>query len=201
MTAALRQYYKMHSKIYDATRWTFLFGRNQLIRAVKTRCNPESILEIGCGTGRNLAVLSRFFPNARITGVDLSEDMLCKARNHLKTKIDQLRLIHGPYCLPLEPEHPFDLIVISYTLSMVNPGWSHIIHCANADLCPNGLIAALDFHDSPLRVFKTWMQMNHVQMNGHLLPELSMNFHPETVKIQSAYGGLWKYFIYIGKKQ
>jgi len=59
MTAALEKYYKTHSKIYDVTRWSFLFGRNALIKAIARYCRPEWILEIGCGTGKNLAALSR----------------------------------------------------------------------------------------------------------------------------------------------
>lgn len=200
MTAALQQYYKIHSKIYNATRWTFLFGRNQLIKAIGAYSEPKRILEIGCGTGRNLAALSRLFPTTQITGVDLSKEMLCVARKHLRANGHQIRLINTAYELPVDPEHPFDLIVFSYTLSMINPGWSHAISCATADLAPNGIMAAVDFHDSPLETFKTWMQVNHVRMESHLLPELSLNFEPETFEIQVAYGGLWKYFIYIGRK-
>ncbi len=200
MTAALRQYYKIHSKIYDATRWTFLFGRKQLLQAINIYWSPGKILEIGCGTGKNLAVLSRLFPEAQLTGVDLSEEMLCVARKNLGKAANLIKLINSAYCLPLAPENPFDLIVFSYTLSMINPGWSHAIRCASADLSPNGIIAAVDFHDSQHEFFKSWMQINHVQMQSHLLPELSINFSRETSKIKSAYGGLWNYFIYIGRK-
>lgn len=200
MTVALQQYYKIHSKIYDATRWTFLFGRNQLIQSIGESCASGRILEIGCGTGKNLAALSRLFPSAHIVGMDLSSEMLCVARKHLGKHNPQIRLINTAYDLPLDPDHPFDLIVFSYTLSMINPGWSHAIRCAAADLSPNGLIAAVDFHDAPLEAFKTWMQINHVRMESHLLPELTLNFHPETMHIRAAYGGLWEYFIYIGRK-
>ncbi len=200
MTAALQKYYKTHSKIYDATRWTFLFGRNTLIKTIAGHCKPQRILEIGCGTGKNLAALSRTFPGAEITGVDLSHEMLDIARKHFSLKGRQIRLIHTAYDLPLAPEDPFDLVVFSYALSMINPGWSHAIRCASADLAPNGIIAAVDFHDSPLTIFKTWMQLNHVRMESHLLPELSLNFCPVTLEIQGAYQGMWKYFLYIGKK-
>jgi len=71
---------------------------------------------------------------------------------------------------------------------------------APADLSPNGMIAAVDFHDSPVALFKTWMQINLVRMDSHLLPELSLNFHPDTFEVRSAYGGIWKYFLYLGKK-
>jgi S-adenosylmethionine-diacylgycerolhomoserine-N-methlytransferase len=171
-----------------------------MLRVISNYCSPGKILEIGCGTGKNLAVLSRLFPEAQITGVDLSEEMLSAARKNLGQAVDRIQLINSAYCLPMAPEGPFDLVIFSYTLSMINPGWSHAIRCANADLSLNGIIAAVDFHDSPHEVFKSWMQINHVQMQGHLLPELSMNFYSETSKIKRAYGGLWRYFIYVGKK-
>ncbi|MFP4226215.1 MAG: class I SAM-dependent methyltransferase [Desulfobacterales bacterium] len=171
-----------------------------MIQAIGESCAPGRILEIGCGTGKNLAALSRLFPTAQITGVDLSNEMLSVARKQLGENNHRVHLINAAYDLPIDPVHPFDLIVFSYTLSMINPGWSHAISCATADLAPNGIIAAVDFHDTALEIFKTWMQVNHVRMESHLLPELSLNFQPETLEIQVAYGGLWKYFIYIGRK-
>ena len=37
---------------------------------------PKRILEIGCGTGSGTAILKANFPDARITGVDLSPEMV-----------------------------------------------------------------------------------------------------------------------------
>jgi SAM-dependent methyltransferase len=37
---------------------------------------PERILDIGCGTGEGTLFLSREFPQARVRGVDLSEEMI-----------------------------------------------------------------------------------------------------------------------------
>jgi ubiquinone/menaquinone biosynthesis C-methylase UbiE len=51
---SLRGYYRLHSKIYDATRWSFLFGRHRLIELVASHKTPTRILEVGCGTGTNL---------------------------------------------------------------------------------------------------------------------------------------------------
>ena len=70
-------YYRFHARIYDATRWSFLFGRDRLINlAAETVARdglerPARVAEIGCGTGRNLLALSRALPGASITGVDL----------------------------------------------------------------------------------------------------------------------------------
>jgi SAM-dependent methyltransferase len=37
---------------------------------------PERVLEIGCGTGEGTLFLAREFPQARVRGVDLSEEMI-----------------------------------------------------------------------------------------------------------------------------
>jgi S-adenosylmethionine-diacylgycerolhomoserine-N-methlytransferase len=68
----LERYYRFQSTIYDATRWLFLFGRGSILKEIRARLTGATeIVEIGCGTGRNLAHLARIFPEARITGIDL----------------------------------------------------------------------------------------------------------------------------------
>jgi ubiquinone/menaquinone biosynthesis C-methylase UbiE len=47
-----------------------------LLAAVDHVGNPERILEIGTGTGSGAAVLKSRFPDAEITGVDLSPEMV-----------------------------------------------------------------------------------------------------------------------------
>lgn len=42
--------------------------------------NPLNIVDLGCGPGNSTAVLARRWPQARITGVDSSEEMLAQAR-------------------------------------------------------------------------------------------------------------------------
>ena len=40
----------------------------------------QTLLDIGCGTGLELEAMFRKFPGLRVTGIDLSADMLAKAR-------------------------------------------------------------------------------------------------------------------------
>jgi ubiquinone/menaquinone biosynthesis C-methylase UbiE len=40
---------------------------------------PERILDVGCGTGEGTLFFAREFPQARVRGVDLSEEMICAA--------------------------------------------------------------------------------------------------------------------------
>lgn len=61
-------------------------------------------------------------------------------------------------------------------------------------------IAVVDFHDTPSRFFRWWMGKNHVRMEGHLLPLLEKTFQTEYRSTRSAFFGLWRYVIFIGKK-
>jgi S-adenosylmethionine-diacylgycerolhomoserine-N-methlytransferase len=44
------------------------------------------------------------------------------------------------------------------------------------------------------------MGYNHVRMEEHLLPVLQDKFQTIQLEIHQAYGGLWTYFVYVGKK-
>lgn len=197
---ALERYYQFHSRIYDATRWSFLFGREEVLLRAACVSNPRRILEVGCGTGRNLPGLCKRFPQAHITGVDLSEQMLAIAAK--KVSADKTTLLRRSYSAPMhQNEKPFDLVLFSYALSMFNPGWEQAIDAAWEDLAEGGCIAVVDFSDSYFSWFRHWMGVNHVRMEGHLWPYLSQKFTPLLDERFSAYGGVWNYGIFIGRKQ
>lgn len=200
-TAALTRYYRWHAKLYDATRWSFLFGRTALIQSIAHLSPPpRRILEIGCGTGSNLLHLARQFPDAAITGLDLSSDMLARARRKLAIHPARITLIQWRYDQPLNPRPAFDLIVFSYCLSMINPGWERAMDAALRDLRPGGRLAVVDFHDTRFAGFQRWMGINHVRMDGHLLPRLNALCPPVAQTLRAAYGGGWRYFSFIGQK-
>ena len=84
---------------------------------------------------------------------------------------------------------------------MVNPSWDTLILQAKEDLVDDGIIAFVDFHNSPSRLFKKWMGKNHVRMDGHILPFLQDHFDTVKYEIRRAYLGLWHYTLYIGQKK
>ena len=201
-TAALTRYYRWHARLYDATRWSFLFGRTALVHSIAELPKPpRNILDIGCGTGDNLLRLARQFPEATLTGLDLSADMLTRARRKLDRRRILATLLHQRYDCPLRPEPIFDLVVFSYCLSMINPGWSQALESALRDLQPSGWLAVADFHETRFPAFQRWMAINHVRMDGHLLPWLNTHCQPLLETPSAAYGGLWRYFQFIGQKR
>lgn len=198
---ALQRYYQFHSRIYDATRWSFLFGREETLRRVaRVNSRPRRILEVGCGTGRNIASLRRRFPHAHITGVDLSEQMLAIAAG--KIRDDKTTLLRRAYAAPVhQAGQPYDLVLFSYVLSMFNPGWEQAIDAARQDLTDDGCVAVVDFSHTRFEWFRRWMGVNHVRMESHLWPCLEEKFAPLMNERLPAYGGVWKYGIFMGRAQ
>lgn len=196
---SLTGYYRWHAQIYDATRWAFLFGRRRLIhRAAAHVSAPKRVLEIGCGTGKNLVELARAFPAAQITGLDLSLDMLNQARPKIQAYGQRVELLHQAYEAPIADGDKFDLIVFSYSLSMINPGYDEVLRICKDDLSERGTIAVVDFHESRWSWFRRWMGVNHVRMDGQVLDCLNQHFQPLTRQVHHGYGDLWRYLLYIG---
>ncbi|HEY1083173.1 MAG TPA: class I SAM-dependent methyltransferase [Prosthecobacter sp.] len=199
---SLSSYYRWHAHIYDLTRWAFLFGRRKLIHLAAQLSKPTRILEIGCGTGKNLVELARVFPQASIVGLDLSLDMLNQARPKLETFGSRVQLLHQAYEAPVAPSpHGFDLIVFSYSLSMINPGYDEVIRLCKDDLRPGGIVAVVDFHSSRWPWFRQWMGVNHVRMEGQVLEGLEKHFAPLTSLTRKGYGDLWRYLLFAGQKR
>ncbi len=53
--------YRHQRHIYDLTRKYYLLGRDETIRGL-TMTSRQSLLEVGCGTGRNLALAAKLYP-------------------------------------------------------------------------------------------------------------------------------------------
>lgn len=192
-------YYRFHAQIYDATRWSFLFGRESLLDKIPDLPSQPHILEIGCGTGKNIERLSYYFPDASIVGIDLSSDMLQKAEKRLgSTNSVELRL--GQYGEHSFSYDSFDLILVSYSLTMFDENIEEIFEQICKELKPNGYIATVDFHTSPFNWFCRWMEMNHVDFSGQLLSLFKKYFSPTDIELKNAYGGLWSYFQFIGQQ-
>jgi S-adenosylmethionine-diacylgycerolhomoserine-N-methlytransferase len=124
----------------------------------------------------------------------IASDMLKIARR----KTAGVKLIQQSYEAPLTGD--FDLVLFSYALTMFNPGWEKAIQAAKADLSPGGLLAIVDFSHTGSVMFRRWMGINHVRMEGYLWPVSRAAFEPMVDEIRAAYAGIWHYGIFIGSK-
>ena len=204
-TEKMESYYRFHSKIYDATRWTFLFGRKSIFKQLRIPilCN-KTLLEIGCGTGHNLKYLLDEHPNLHIIGVDASKDMIDITKKKLfghKKQVECHQMEYGQGKSISKFEKRPDYILLSYALTMINPNYEQVVQQAYEDLPKGGRIAVVDFHKTPSALFRHWMQKNHVRMDGHLLPVLKSKFETRWAKVHSGYFGLWTYFLFVGIKR
>ena len=198
----LSGYYRLHAPIYDWTRPLFLFGRERVVEQLERFTShdgapPRRVLEIGCGTGINLAALERKFPKAQLVGIDLAEPMLARARLRLSTKV---RLVHGELG-KVDLGDPFDVVLASYMLSMTGAQQNACIAAAGAVLAPGGLLAVVDFQSTPSGLFARWMARNHVAFES-TLPARLRAAAPEQLLLEShtAYGGVWRYFTSISRR-
>lgn len=195
----LSGYYRLHAPIYDWTRPAFLFGRKRLVRELARIGQAQgmhrpSILEIGCGTGHNLAALRSHFPQSRLVGVDLAAPMLERARKRLGNSAE---LVHGALG-EVDLRGRFDIVLASYMLSMTGAAQAPCITAARRALAPGGLLAVVDFHSTPSSGFAAWMARNHVRFEPDLPQRLQAEDSPLLFRSRSAYAGLWRYFMWIG---
>ncbi|HET6526183.1 class I SAM-dependent methyltransferase [Sphingopyxis sp.] len=141
--------YREQRHIYDLTRKYYLLGRDRLIDELMPPVGGR-VLEIGCGTGRNLIAAARCWPGARFYGVDISGEMLKTARASIARAglAKRIRVAEGD-ATDFDPNalfraDGFDRIFQSYTLSMI-PDWQGAMREATRHLAPYGSLHIVDF--------------------------------------------------------
>ncbi len=186
MTTAFEKMDKMYRHqryFYDFTRKYYLLGRDRLISKLDIK-DGNNNLEVGCGTGRNLIILARKYPNANFYGIDASAAMLKTAAD----KIDAARLANIFLRAALADEYsfdhtfglkrPIDAIYFSYSISMI-PAWQGSIENALGNLKSGGSLFIVDFYDQKelpgwfRRILKGWLKQFHVDYPAKLLPFLA----------------------------
>lgn len=165
--ALMDEVYRGQRHIYDFTRKYYLFGRDTLIAGLAAQPGMR-VLEVACGTGRNLAKIGKAWPGVRLYGLDISAEMLKSAHAALG---DAARLGQGDACAfdaaALLGAARFDRIVLSYSLSMI-PDWEGALNHAAGLLEPGGQLHIVDFGDlaglpRPLAAgLRAWLAKFHV---------------------------------------
>ncbi len=172
--------YRYQRYFYDATRKFYLLGRDRLIEKMVID-DGDTVAEIGCGTGRNLIILARKYPNARFFGLDASSEMLETARSKAEG-ISNLTF-HTSLADSFSHEEtfaldaPLDVIFFSYSISMIPP-WRESIMNALANLRLGGTMYIVDFYDQQelpgwfRAILTAWLRQFHVRFWSDLMPFL-----------------------------
>lgn len=141
--------YRRQRHVYDLSRKYYLLGRDRLIHDLAPPAGGR-VLEIGCGTARNLIAVGHRHPDARLYGIDLSLEMLDTARRRVEREglADRIRLAHAD-ATQFDPALLFGVpgfarIFFSYTLSMI-PEWERALAQSVVWLQPGGELHLVDF--------------------------------------------------------
>lgn len=127
------------------------------------------MLEIGCGTGRNLAMIARRWSGVRLFGLDISAEMLKSA----SAKLGKRAILSRGDATAFDPlacfgRRVFDRVVLSFATSMI-PEWELALLKAAACVAPGGSLHIVDFGDlgrlpGPLRSgLRRWLARFHVE--------------------------------------
>ena len=176
--------YVRQRHIYDATRKFYLLGRDTLI-ADLAAAPGDAILEIGCGTGRNLVKIARRYPCSACYGLDISSTMLMTARKSvlragLASRIAMVEADASAFdAKALFGRDTFDKIVISYALSMIPP-WRDVLQHAASLLAPDGSLYVIDFGNQAglppafKVVLRAWLAKFHVTARDSLAEDITL---------------------------
>jgi ubiquinone/menaquinone biosynthesis C-methylase UbiE len=114
-----RLIYKFWSPVYDLLfdRLLFASGRKRTFELLQLR-GAERVLLVGVGTGADLPFLPE---ESQAVGVDLSPEMLLKAKEKLPETANRLLVQCDAQNLPLQDSY-FDVVILTLILSVVPDG-------------------------------------------------------------------------------
>lgn len=115
--AKVERVYSNYASVYDQ-----IFGRifhesrESAVRQLKPAIG-ERILEVGVGTGLSLPLYPR---HCKVVGIDLSSDMLAKARQRKRThRLENVELIRMDAGHMEFPDNSFDTVMAAYVVTAV----------------------------------------------------------------------------------
>ena len=206
-TERMNRMYRRQRHIYDGTRRYYLLGRDQLIENLRPDA-CASVLEIGCGTGRNLVQAAQRFPGAKLFGIDVSTEMLTSAIASISRRglSSRIRVAHGD-ATGFDPQllfgvPAFDHVMVSYSLSMI-PAWTRVIESALSHLKPGGRLHIVDFGQQERlpgiarALLLRWLEMFDVTPRDDLARVLSgmANARSADLKFERPFRGYAQYAV------
>ena len=157
--------YRLFSHSYDIVFGpVFHPGRKAAVGIANDRPG-QRILEVGVGTGLSLPY---FRPDSRVTGIDISAEMLAKARR--RTEEDRLAHVEGLHVMDAEnlefPENSFDAVLALYVASVV-PSPARFAAEMRRVCIPGGTIVLVNHFTSENPLLR-WMEKRLAHLARHI---------------------------------
>jgi malonyl-CoA O-methyltransferase len=138
---AVVEAYDRWSSFYDCYDNPMVFGASRIVQRLAENVAGQDVIELGCGTGRNLERLKRKGA-AKVIGCDISAGMLEQAR----ARDAELTLLQQDMTQPLPlADGSADLILFSLALEHVGDLTSPLREAGRL-LRPAGKIAVIEIH-------------------------------------------------------
>jgi demethylmenaquinone methyltransferase / 2-methoxy-6-polyprenyl-1,4-benzoquinol methylase len=158
---------------YDGFTRAFSFGMDQawkreLLGAVRSRVPPDGVaLDLASGTGDLSLAVSRLLPRGRVTGIDLSPEMVKVAKRRAEeSHADNVAFELGDLTALGVPDASVDLVTIGYGLRNV-PDFRAAIRQIARVLKRGGILANLDFARPGNALWRS-LYLNYLSVTGNL---------------------------------
>jgi tRNA (cmo5U34)-methyltransferase len=108
--------YDDHMRDFVFTGTTFKQFYQGISSPIEKTSEPLNILDLGCGTGLEIEFILQKVPNARITGVDLSKNMLELLQKRYTSHMNQITLVEDSYLTMPYGTHTYDHIISAMSM-------------------------------------------------------------------------------------
>lgn len=158
----VRDRYRGYAPHYDRSyrRYT-AWSRSIVMDAIADVSAPARVLDVCCGTGVVTAALSDRFPGAEVIGLDLSQEMLGRARERLDALgLNDVPLREAPAeRLPVASES-VDLLICANAFHLIERQQPTLAEFARV-LVPGGRVLILDWtmESASMRLLVRWLHL------------------------------------------
>lgn len=151
----------------------------------------RSILEVGCNSGPNLAVLSARFPDAMLHGIDINSRVVARAKEFEKA----LNMGKTPWTLMTGtadklqrfPDRSIDIVMSDATLMYLGPRDINVALTEFARVAGKAIVLH-EWHDGQLNGGSKWWYAHWIHDYKTILESISVI---EAVKVEPVPSGLW----------
>ena len=169
---------KETSLFYEVMSRYSQFGRKHLIEKLLAP-RGGTVLELGCGTGRNLIAAARAYPSSQVFGVDSSEARLRVARSEIgkaglrhRIHIAQADIVNFDPFATFGHES-FDRVILSYCLSRT-VDWERVLQHGMMLRSAGGVMVVMEFGQQERlphflrRILNLGLQKSHMDVRANL---------------------------------